>query len=61
MIELLVTLLVFCIVFGIIYYILTLMPLGKFMTPAVCILGLIAILVLLGLFTGHVPTYRLLR
>jgi hypothetical protein len=60
MIGLLVNLLVLVIILGIAWYIVKQLPLpAPGQTIALCILGLIAILVLLGLYTGHVPIYSL--
>lgn len=56
MIEFLISLVILCLVFGLIYYIVTLIPLPEpFKKIAVIAVLLIFVLVLLGMFTGSVP------
>lgn len=55
MISLLITLIVFCIVAGLVYYLLTLLPLpDPFKTIIICAFILILILVILGYFFGGI-------
>lgn len=60
MISLLVTLIVFCIVAGLIYWLLTMLPLpDPFKTIIIVAFILILILVLLGMFFGGIDMPRL--
>jgi cation transporter-like permease len=59
MIELLINLVVFCVVGGLIYYLITLLPLpAPFPTIIRVALIVILILLILGMFTGWTPVYR---
>ena len=59
MINLLVTLLFLIIILGVIYWILTIIPLpAPFMKIAQIVMAVIVLLFLIGIFTGSVPTVR---
>jgi len=60
MINLLVTLLFLIIILGVIYWILTIIPLpAPLMKIAQIIMAVIVLLFLIGIFTGTVPSLRL--
>lgn len=59
MIELLIWVLILCVVFGLVYYIVTLLPLpDPFRTIAVIVMLLIFLLVILSSLTGYMPLPR---
>lgn len=62
MINTLIYLLILCITFGLIYYIVTLLPLPQpFKNVAIIIVVLIMVLILLGVLLGAVPLTPLVR
>jgi hypothetical protein len=55
----LISLLIFVVILGVIYYILTLIPLPQpFKNIALIIIAVIALLYLVGMFTGYSPSFR---
>jgi hypothetical protein len=59
-IELMIYLIVLCIVFGLLYYVVTLLPLPEpFKTIAIVLVLIVFILVLLGVFFGGINLPRL--
>jgi hypothetical protein len=55
----LISLLIFVVILGVIYYIVTLIPLPQpFKNIALIIIAVIALLYLVGMFTGSSPSFR---